>query len=282
MQQRLIETPPKSDLHLHTFCSPDSSTTPNEVCEMALRRGLDAIAFTDHVRYWEPWRGGPGLGYQGRACSSPAEFFKAMEDVKSKYAGKLVILAGVEISYESRYEGDIRVFLDENPFELAIGSVHDSPPVNWWDPASATLLKTRSDLAREALAFYYTELRKASESGLFDVIGHIDVYERYFPNQWPNVLEDEELAPLVRSAVESIAAHSRMEINLTTLQTLGKFPWSALPLLRMYREAGGKPPTIGSDAHLARYVAKGLEEGERLARQAGFEHTADWREVVRK
>ena len=271
----------RSDLHVHTFCSPDSSTTPDEVCRMALESGLDAIAITDHVRYWKHGDRGGAVGYQGRACATGAEFFRAAQGVKTKYAGKLVVLAGVEISYESSREGEIRPFLAENPFEFVIGSVHDSPPVNWWDPSSASILRTRPALARKALTYYYTELRKAAESGLFDVIAHIDVYERYFPNQWPDIFEDEQLAPIVAAAVEAIAKHARMEINLTTLQTLGRFPWSALPLLQMYCQMGGKPPTLGSDAHLPGYIGKGLDKGERLAREAGFESTADWREVVR-
>ena len=248
---------------------------------MALESGLDAIAITDHVRYWGHSDRGGAIGYQGRSCASAPEFFRAVEEVRAKYAGRLDVLAGVEISYESSREDEIRAFLAENPFEFVIGSVHDSPPVNWWDPSSASVLRARPDLARKALAYYYTELRRAAESGLFDVIAHIDVYERYFPNQWPNILEDELLSPIVHSAVEAIAKHARMEINLTTLQTLGRFPWSALPLLQMYSQMGGKPPTLGSDAHLPRYIGKGLDKGEQLAREAGFEKTAGWREVGR-
>lgn len=36
------------DLHVHTFYSPDALTTPRELWRWARRRGLDALAITDH------------------------------------------------------------------------------------------------------------------------------------------------------------------------------------------------------------------------------------------
>jgi len=281
MQRRLFESPPRSDLHVHTHCSPDSSTSPDDVCRAALRRGLDAVAITDHAETWEPGNPDSRIQFHSRCISTPEEYIREVREVKSRYAGRLSVIVGVEIGYQSTREQEIRALLAEHPFEFALGSIHDSPPVNWWSPTSGALLRNRPDLAREALAFYYTELRKAAESELFDSIGHIDVYERYFPRQWPDIFEDQDFAPIVRAAVEAIARHARMEINLSTLHTLRGFPWSALRLLRMYHEMGGKPPTIGTDSHLPKYVGRDLDKGERLARQAGFEKVADWREVVR-
>lgn len=40
----------KADLHVHTCYSPDSLTPPEEVIEVARRRGLDRVAITDHDR----------------------------------------------------------------------------------------------------------------------------------------------------------------------------------------------------------------------------------------
>ncbi|MGE5579330.1 MAG: histidinol-phosphatase HisJ family protein [Bacillota bacterium] len=282
MQQKLIPSPPRSDLHVHTYCSPDSSSSPDDVCRAALRRGLHAVGISDHAEFWKPGDKDSPMCFQGRAYSRADEYFRLITEAKAKYRGKLTLLAGVETGYLSTRENDIRAFLEENPFEYVIGSVHDSPPIHWRDPGSAALLKSRPDLGRQALIFYYTEVRQAAESGLFDIIAHIDIYERYFSGQWPNVFTDEEVAPVARAAVEAVARNARMELNLSTLHTHKAFPWSALQLLRMYREAGGKPPTVGSDSHDPRYIGKGLEKAEWLAKEAGFETTADWREVVRR
>jgi len=282
MQQKLIASPPRSDLHVHTFCSPDSSMSPDDVCRAAIRRGLDAVGISDHAESWKPWDKDSPVCFQGRAYSRADEYFRLINEAKNKYRRQLTVLAGVEIGYLSTREDDIRVFLESNPFEYVIGSIHDSPPINWWDPGSSALLKSRPDLGKEALIFYYTEVRKAAESGMFDIIAHIDIYERYLPRLWPDIFTDQEVAPVVKAAVEAVARNARMEINLTTLHTQNGFPWSALPLLRMYREAGGKPPTVGSDSHNPRYIGKDIEKADWLAKEAGFETTADWREIVRR
>ncbi len=280
MQSRLIDVPPRSDLHIHTYCSPDSSAAPDEVCKAALKSGLDAVGISDHAESFEPWNPDSSVRFKGRKCESAGEYVREISRVRAVYEGKLVVLTGVEIGYQSGRDDEIRDFLGRDPYDYAIGSVHTSPPVSWWDPSSAIALRDSLDLGRKALLHYYTELREAAESRLFDIIGHVDVYERYFPRQWPDVVADPVLAPVVRAAIKSIADHSRMELNLSTLNTLNDFPWSALPLLRMYREMGGKPPSLGSDAHVPQYVGKNLEKGERLARMAGFDGTADWRDIV--
>jgi len=282
MQHKLIPTPPRSDLHIHTFCSPDSSTSPDDVCRAALQRGLDAVGISDHAESWKPWDKDSPICFQGRRYSDAGEYFRLIGEVKEKYKGRLTVLAGVEIGYLSSREDDIRAFVEAYPFDYVIGSIHDSPPINWWNPGSADLLKSRPDLGREALIFYYTEVRKAAESGLFNISAHIDIYERYLPRLWPDIFTDEEVAPVVRAAVEAIARNTRMELNLTTLHTQQAFPWSALRLLKMYREAGGKPPTVGSDSHNPKWIGVDMDKAEELAREAGFEALADWREVVRR
>lgn len=274
---RLFDTPgpAKSDLHLHTSCSPDSTASPDDICRAAISRGLDAIAITDHVLFLDG-----AIRFKGRDCRSTETYKEIVLRTKARYERQLTVIFGVEVSYRSEKEKEIRDFLERGRFEFAIGSVHDSPPVNWWDPSSARILRERPDLAKKALAFYYSELQKAASTGWFDVIAHPDVYERYFPGQWPDIFQDPDLLPFVEAAVSAIAKHSRMEINLTTLHTLGEFPASTLPLVKMYREAGGKPPVVCTDAHSARWVGLDLDQGASLAVAAGFDSAADWRDVV--
>ncbi len=280
MQRYLVDSPPRSDLHVHTHCSPDSSTSLDEACRAAKRNGLDAVAITDHVEAWEPMNPASPIRFHRTAVRTPDAYFAEIDEVRSRYKGHLRVIAGVEIGYQSSREDDIRAFLADHPFEFVLGSIHDTPPVSMWNPDSRRILEKQPGVARKALIHYFTELHRAAESSLFSSIAHIDIYERYFPRLWPDVFADEEVAPVVRSAVEAVAQHARMEINLCTLHTLKTFPWSALELLKMYRQAGGKPPTIGSDSHIPRWIGRDLDKGESLAKEAGFDRTADWRDVV--
>ena len=43
-----------------------------------------------------------------------------------------------------------------------------------------------------------------------------------------------------------------------------------LPLVKRYKELGGKLITIGTDAHSADMVGKGIEQGIEVAKAAGF------------
>jgi predicted metal-dependent phosphoesterase TrpH len=38
----------KADLHLHSFHSPDAISSPQAICQAAIRKGLNAVALTDH------------------------------------------------------------------------------------------------------------------------------------------------------------------------------------------------------------------------------------------
>jgi len=51
-----------------------------------------------------------------------------------------------------------------------------------------------------------------------------------------------------------------------------------LDVLKLYRKLGGEILTIGSDAHLAKDVGKGLAEAVELAKEAGFRFVTVFRE----
>ncbi|MGI6666776.1 MAG: histidinol-phosphatase HisJ family protein [Bacillota bacterium] len=264
-----------SDFHTHTHCSPDSSTPVAKVLEVALQRGLHAIAITDHAEI-DP----TGFGFVSPHCRSYEAYRQAVLEAAAAYEGRLKILLGVEVGYRMEYDALVRRFLGAHEFDVVIGSIHDSPPVDWWDPRSGELLKRDPEKGVQALVWYFTELLGAARSGMFDIIAHVDVYERYLPGMWPDPFSHPTVAPLARKAVQAIAEHSRMEINLAMLNRDGHFAWSSLRFLEMYREMGGRPPVVGSDAHRPSWVGLNIKEGEELARKAGFRGTAPWEEVV--
>jgi histidinol-phosphatase (PHP family) len=264
-----------TDFHTHTFCSPDSSTPVTEVLEMACKRGLHGIAITDHAEM------GPSeFGFLSPYCRSYEEYKRAVGSVAECYEDRLRVFLGVEVGYRIEYDAMVREFLGKHEFDVVIGSIHDSPPVDWWDPHAGELLRQDPESGVGALQWYFTQLEAAARTGLFDIIAHIDVYERYVPGMWPDPFSHPRIAPLARRAVEAIAKHSRMEINLAMLNRDGNFAWSALRFLEMYREMGGKPPVTGSDAHRPAWVGLNLKAGEELARKAGFAGVASWEEVV--
>lgn len=67
----------KIDLHVHSVHSGDNPTDPEEVVQRAIERGLDGIAFTEHYYY---------------------EASEAVELLREKYSGQIMLFRGVEFS----------------------------------------------------------------------------------------------------------------------------------------------------------------------------------------
>jgi histidinol-phosphatase (PHP family) len=51
-------------------------------------------------------------------------------------------------------------------------------------------------------------------------------------------------------------------------------PW----IVRLFKELGGEIYTVGSDTHRAETVGAFVDEGMKIAYEAGFQHTAYFRE----
>ncbi|KZL90353.1 histidinol-phosphatase [Clostridium magnum DSM 2767] len=63
-----------------------------------------------------------------------------------------------------------------------------------------------------------------------------------------------------------------IEINTSELRQAPKETMPGIDVLKLYRELGGDVLTIGSDAHYAQDVSKGLDIAIESAKQAGFKY----------
>jgi len=63
-----------------------------------------------------------------------------------------------------------------------------------------------------------------------------------------------------------------IEINTSGLRQSPKEAFPGLDVVKLYRNMGGEILTIGSDAHMAEDVGRGLKEALDMAREAGFRH----------
>jgi len=105
------------DAHLHSTLSPDSDVEIDAYAEQALERGIDELAITDHVDF-EP--GTPAYG-----ASTFAEREAVVRDASDRWAPRgVAILFGVELTYDRRYEADLRDHLRRHAYDFVIGSVH--------------------------------------------------------------------------------------------------------------------------------------------------------------
>ena len=89
----------------------------------------------------------------------------------------MVIRFGAELTYNRRWEADVRAHLARHRYDYVIGSVHDWPESPYWPSRVRDWIEGRS--LDEIVAPYYAEIIAAARSGLFDTIGHLDVVKRY-------------------------------------------------------------------------------------------------------
>ena len=253
------------DSHLHTVRSPDANAHLDAYAAMAVERGIAELAITDHVDF-DP--GMPAYGY-----ASFADRERDVREAAVRWADHgLAIRFGVEVTYERRYEDEIRGWLAHHPHDFVIGSVHVSADSPYKADNVATFTSGRS--LPEIVAPYFDEVVAGARSGLFDTIGHLDFVKRYLiPHVTPaDLAAAPELYERVLAAL--VDSGTALEVNASGLRQLPRETYPSAAIVARYRALGGRYVTIGSDAHRTEWFAYGLTEAYGLARGAGFEALA--------
>jgi histidinol-phosphatase (PHP family) len=253
------------DAHLHTDLSPDADVPIDAYGAEAVERGITEIAVTDHLDFV------PG---------TPAFSFASFEDrertareAADRWAPRgVAIRFGVEITYDSAHEDEIRDHLAHHAYDYVIGSVHvyaDSP-----FHASRVQSWTAGKPLREIVAPYFDEVLAAIRSGLFDTVGHLDFVKRYlFPYVMPAQLAaaPELYDPLLRALVDTGTA---LEVNTSGLRQATGETYPAAAVVERYALLGGNAVTAGSDSHRNGSFTSGLEAGYGVVAAAGFRQLA--------
>ena len=255
------------DTHLHTMRSPDAlpDALLDAYCAVALERGIAELAITDHVDF-DP-------AAPAYAFSTFEERERDVRQAAERWAPHgLAVRFGVEVTYELRYEADIRDWLRRHPHDFTIGSVHAGAGSDYVPGRVAAFLAGKS--LAEATAPYLAEVLGAARSGLFDSLGHLDIVKRWLmplvtPEQF--AAQPELFEPVLAALVGSGTA---LEVNASGLRQLPRETYPPAETITRYLALGGRAVTIGSDAHRIGWFAFGLGEAYRLAMEAGVEALA--------
>ncbi|MDR1604350.1 MAG: histidinol-phosphatase HisJ family protein [Gracilibacteraceae bacterium] len=220
------------DTHVHLLGHRDRPATRENIrlfLDAAVRRGLSLIGFADHEEYIEDMR--PDL----------------IREVAGEYPG-LRVLVGVELDYRPGEEARLRAALRRHRFDFSIGSVHElEGRALDLTPAEADALGLAPD---ELYRRYFACVARAAKSGLFTVLGHIDLVKIFGVRP---TLAVEELAAPALDAVA--AAGGAIELN-----TNGRYKpvgeWYPSPALLAAAARRRIPITTGSDAHAPDQVGR--------------------------
>lgn len=240
----------------------------DDYCRRAVELGLKEICFTPHYEF-DPLRKEIDwwVRYNGRVMSIEEEwlpyYIEEVHQAAFKFAPSgLKVKAGLEIGYDLGLGERIHRIVAAQPFDFVIGSVHCIDHVAISSARESAVYYTVQSLERVA-ELYFTTLREAVTSGLFDVVGHLDIYRRHgYAVYGQAVLQAHR--PYLTDILKTMAEKKLgLEVNTSSARHNQEEFYPAREILQAAVEAGVNLYTVGSDAHrineLGRHVKAGLE-----------------------
>lgn len=242
---------------MHTPLCGHAVGEPAAYVEQAIKIGLSEIGFSDHA----PLVSHRDARYTMNNDELP-HYHEMIRHVQGKYKN-FTIKLGLEADYVPGFEAKTKELLSGYPYDFVIGSVHfidrwafDDPDekIKWKDKDIDTVYRD-----------YYKLLRKSAESGLFDIMGHVDLVKKFGYRATEDMTDEvEKTAKVFKKAGVTV------EINTSGLRKPVHEIYPSLSVLKIYRKAG-VPITFSSDAHDPKDVGADYDKAAVLAREAGYE-----------
>lgn len=262
----------KFDLHTHHRRCGHAEGPIRDYIESAVAQGLQVIGISDHSPYFaedddHPW---PGI------AMAKSEFPRYVEEVvklKDEYRGRIEVLLGVESDFFPEHRETYKRIYEQYPFDYIIGSVHKSDGISIFNKKRWKHMTDPEKLRQKEM--YYDLIRQSAESGMFQILGHIDAMKAYYP-----AFSDVQTAA-VDETLRIIGQH-RMAIEINTSGKMkdcgGWYPADDI-LERAFHY--GVSVTFGSDAHVPSRVGDEFEEVKRLLRSIGYKEWVFFRNKQR-
>lgn len=258
------------DYHVHTARCCHASGTMAEYLAEAEEKGLAEVGFADHFPL-----GLLGVSEEEPLTMQPAELVDYIRDVELlRKQATMPVRLGVEVEYLPGHERETAKLLETYGFDYTIGSVHF---LDGWDFTHPSQVQRYNEKDIDALyERYFAMVQQMAGSGLFQIVGHLDVVKKYafFPRRnWEHLLEETCLAiKRADMCVEFNTAGWRAPIGEA-------YPGEVF--LAKCCELN-VPVTMGSDAHRPRDVGSGLHRATLLLSKLGYSEIATFNAGQRK
>lgn len=250
------------DGHTHSRHSFDGSETIEAMCEAAVAAGVRSLTVTDHcdlgVSLLPDWR--------ERLLGSAAE----VETARTHFQGQLTLSYGVELGQAIHDMPAAQQVLALADYDVVLGSLH-----NLYQTEDFYFLQVKTGEKKALLGRYFEELLQLARTDTFDVLAHITYAYRYM-GYGDNIPPVQTFESPLREIFTALAQSGKaLELNTSGLYRSPKA--RAMPdlwELKLFKTCGGELVALGSDAHIAANIGRGIEEGQALLREAGFAYQA--------
>ena len=239
------------DYHTHSVLS-DGSASYEALVRTAIEKGLDEIGFSDHVCL-KP------VSWAMQEVDLPVMTHQILE-IREKYSHLISVRYGIQLDYFPGRETELARIIESLPLDYVIGSLHFIGDWNF-DGDQSLYGKWSND---QLYAMYYELVQQAAASGLFDIIGHLDIIKKFgiYPesDQTMLYLETAKIIQQSGAVVElNTGGYDRpcAEFNPGP-------QW--LEILNNH----GIPVTLTSDAHHPDHIARHYQSAIDLLKKTGY------------
>jgi len=244
---------------MHSLNSSDAKSSISELCAKAIASGLQEIAVTDHFE--------PSLGNEKYPYYNADNYFSELMKADFIYSKKLRIKRAVELGQPHMYPEYSLKLIESYPYDYVLASVHKMRD----NKDFGGITYNKENISSYCIN-YLDELKSLAQWDKYDCIGHLDLVKRYASKYGVKVnLMDykERLEEILKIIIRN---DKGIEVNTSGLRQSAKECMPGLDIIRFYRELGGEIITVGSDAHTAADVGKGIREAIEIIKLAGFNY----------
>ena len=267
-----------ADTHTHTFFSFDGHQTIDELCESAAKKGISAIAVTEHYD-----ADGIIEGYYPPYFADKSR--DAVYEARDKYKGKLKISHGIELAQPYTYPKECSALISDYKFDYVIGSLHNLvkfPDFCFLNYEKMPQLLMETFWERSLDEIYSLLLQY--EGCRIHTLAHLTYPVRYMKRAGRDV-DMKRFYPKIELIYKRLIEKGiALEVNTSGLRQGAEMTFPDNNLIWLYRECGGELITVGSDAHFAKDVGADIEATYKLLHEFGFRYTiyygADGAEMI--
>ena len=264
-----------ADYHVHTEFSDDSVFALEDVCALAIERGIDEICITDHVDYdvrpdWDEYRRDPSCAkiFEGKPSINVdyERYFPAIEAARERFAPTLAVKTGMEFGVQSHTAERFHALFEQHAdaWDFIILSIHQVGNEEFWNGA---FQKGRTQ-DEYNMQYYEEMLRVVQRFDDWSVLGHLDLIKRYdAAGPWPDENARDIVAEIMK---EAIRRGKGIELNTSSIRYGLSDLTPSEGILRLYRDLGGRVLSIGSDSHKPEHLGAHIPMMRERLQAIGF------------
>lgn len=248
------------DYHIHTILCNHATGEMEEYVQAAISKNLVEIGFSDHFPMIYLPKTLPLEDYCMKEEELPL-YVKLLRELQESHSD-IRIKLGIEADYYDGKEKEIEQYLKRVEFDYIYGSVHILD--DWCIDDDRYRERYCEYDIFELYTRYFKTLKKAIESGLYDIMAHLDLPKKFGDRP------DRPITDLTDEIVDALAKNKIcIEVNTAGFRKPANEQYPSIDMLKACYE-NDIQVTIGSDSHKPEEVGWEIDRAFKLLKDIGY------------